>query len=213
MGTLGGSGNSIGNDQGPIVNSLVFGYDGNVSHSNSVLFSYGETAAASQWNHEFRVVAANGATFQQTELRAAALLVQDDPSERTNVTSLLSYLTSQATTAVAILTSLNTVRYRWSSAFCPDNRYHYGFDPAQVASIDPTLAPPDHIIAKEISPPLIVNDTQEGVCQLENVGILETTVTNDGQGSIDLVSWMAMVTQSIVEVNNRIAVLEQILLP
>lgn len=210
MGSLGGAGNAIGNDQSPIVNSLVFGYNGNVSHSNSVLFSYGETGASSQWNHEFRVAAANGAAFQQTELRAAALLVQDNPAERANVTSLASYLSSQATTATAVLTAINTFRYRWTSAFSPENRFRYGFSPTQAASVDTSLAPPSQTINLEIAPPLIVNDTSEGVCQLQNTGVVESTTADSGDGSIDLGSWMAMVTRSIAELDARITALENV---
>jgi len=208
LGSLGGSGNVIGNDQSPIVNSLVFGYNGNVSYSNSVLFSYGQVGSSSKWNNEFRVHASNGAAFQQTELRAASLLVQDDPSERTNVTTLASYLSSQATTATATLVAINTYRYRWTAAFSPETRFRYGFDPTQAASVDSSLAPPSQTIDLEVAPPLIVNDTTEGVCQLENVGVLESTVTNGDDGSIDLGSWMAMVTRSIAELDARITALE-----
>lgn len=208
LGMLGGSGNAIGNDQSPIVNSLVFGYDGNVTHSNTVLFSYGQVGLSSKWNHEFRVHAANGATFQQTELRAASVLVKDDPLERTNITTLASYLASQATTATATLGAIDTFRYRWTNAFSPETRFRYGFDPIQASSVDSSLAPPSQTIDLEVAPPLIVNDTTNGVCQLENVGILESTTANQGEGSVDLASWMAMVTRSIAELDARISALE-----
>lgn len=212
MGNLGGAGNSLGNDQILTVNSLIFGYNGNMSHSNSVLFSYGLDAAGSQSHrpYEFRARFDNGAVFEHTSLRASALLTRDQDSSRENVTTLASYLVSQDTNATTLLSTLPTYRYRWSETYSPETRFRYGFRPFEVVSVDPSIGVVDQNVVIQLDSPAIVNDTKAGICQLENRPPDGTFTSNDiDHGAIDVGSLVTMLVESIKELNARVTALEQ----
>lgn len=210
MGSLGGAGNLIGNHQMYVVNSVAIGVNGNVTHSNSMLVSYArnEQGAASGASHEFRVRADNGAVFEQTPVRAAALLLQDAVAERRNVTSLGAYLTGLSTTATALLAGLQAYRYTWSEDFSPETRPRYGFVPSEVSLVDSTLGVVSQRIHEQTDVPAVVNDTTTGVCQFENEPPSETSTIDALDGAVDIGSMVALLTQAIIEINIRIGVLE-----
>jgi len=211
MGSLGGSDNILGDDDMNIVNSVIFGYSSNMTHSNSVLFAFGQgdsPGTASQRPYEFRVRADNGAVFEHTPLRASALLVRDQDSARQSVTSLSSYLTSTNTTGTDIVKSLPTYRYTWSSSYSPNSRYHYGFKPFEVVSIDSTIGVTQQTVVLQTSNPTVVNNTSEGICGYENQPPSSTFLSNDiDHGAIDVGSLIAMMAQSIKELDARLTAL------
>lgn len=210
MGALGGAGNRIGNNQMYVVNSVVFGFNGNMTHSNSALFSFGRGnngGSASGASHEFRVRADNGAVFDQTPIRAPSFLIQDDLQERKNVTSLGQYLTGLSTTATQILLGLQAYRYQWSTNFSPEGRFRYGFVPSEVAEVDSTLGVVNRTFHEQIGTPAVVNKTD--VCQFANDPPSQLSSITDLNGAVDLVSLVALMTQSILELNTRLDLLEQ----
>lgn len=211
MGSVGGAGNTFGSDNFVLVNGVVFGFNGHMNHSNSVLFSYGHTGngTQSQFTHEFRVRADNGAVFEHTPLRASALLVRDQISERENVTSLGTYLTLRGTNATAILSGFPTYRYRWSQDYSPEQRFRYGMVPAEVVSVDSNIGVVDQDVIIQLDDPALVNDTVSDVCSFENEPPSSTFISNDiDHGSIDLGSLVTLLTEAVKELNTRVAVLE-----
>lgn len=206
--TLAGASNHIGNDQHPIVNAVLIGSQGTQTHSNSVLLAFANRAAASRRNNEFRLQAANGAAFEATELRAAGVLFRDDPTQRSNVSTLTQYLASQATTATELVGNLTGYRYHWASNYSAETRFRYGLLPSEAASVDTAVAPPVHTIANETFSAAVINDTAEGVCQKENSGLLEIVGDSSEGASVDLVSLVTLLAEAIRELDARITALE-----
>ena len=206
---LGGAKNLIGCDARHIVNSLVTGTQGAMIHSNSALFSYAGKPSSSAHNHEFRVSAMNGARFHDTQLTAAAYLVQDDASARQNQTSLAAYLISQGTTATARLAALDTSHYQWKASYSPETRYRYGFTASQATQVDSVVAPAAHSYVNETSAaPIAYEDDVMGICQLDLSGPLEVGVDPSEPAVLDLVSTVTLMAQAIRELSVRLDALE-----
>ena len=202
---LGGSKNSIGNDAMPIVNSLVTGCGGSVRHSTSGLFAYQGRPVGSHRNFEFRVAALNGAWFSDTQLTAASLLIQDDVTQRVNQSSLSAYLINEiATTATDVLSGIDTYRYRWDNTYSPETRWRYGVLPAEIT--DESISSKNHTYKIETTAPGLLHD--DGECQLDIGGTTVDTVVTTEAASLDLVSLVTMLVESIKELNARIVVLE-----
>ena len=212
---LSGCANHIGGTPDhPIVSSLVAGVFGTVSHSHTAVLSYGNRPLASKHNHEVRVAAWNGATFEGTELRAAALLVSDQPDDSWVQTGLLSdHLVLESTTAVARILALTPHRFRWSGNYSSsETRFRYGLRPSEANLVDPAVAPINRTVVRETEPAAVIDDTNGGgLCGLDIVGTLASELTsgdgNDG-GAIDLMSLISMLVQSVEELNARLLVLE-----
>ena len=206
---LGGAKNLIGCDDRHIVNSLVTGCQGSMMHSNAALFSYGGKPSASLHNHEFRVSAMNGARFHDTQVTAAAYLVQDDASARLNQMSLSAYLISQGTTATARLGALDTRHYQWKASYSPETRYRYGFTASQATQVDAILAPSAHSYANETSAaPIAYQDDELGICQLDISGPLLVGLDPAEPAVIDLVSTVTLMAEAIRELSARLDALE-----
>ena len=210
---LSGCANRIGGaPDHPIVSSLVAGVYGTVSHSHAALLSYGNRPAASKHNHEVRIAAWNGATFEGTELRAAALLISDQPDDSWVGTGLLSdHLVTVGTTAVARILALTPHRFRWSGNYSSsETRFRYGLRPSEANLVDPAMAPINRTVIRETEPAGVIDDTSGGgLCGLDIVGTLAPELsTDDDGGAIDLMSLVSMLVQSVDELNARLLVLE-----
>ena len=202
---LGGAKNLIGREARPIVNSLVTGCQGAMIHSNAALFSYAGKSSTSVHNNEFRVTALNGARFHDTQLTAAAFLVQDDESARQNQTSLTAYLISQGATATARLGAMDTSRYQWKASYSPETRYRYGFTANQATLIDAMVAPSVHSYANETSAaPIAYQDDVAGICQLAMSGPMVVGVDLAEPAALDLVSTVTLMVEAIRELSARL---------
>jgi len=205
---LGGSKNHIGDDINPIVDALVVGCEGSVRHSTSALFAYANRPVSSRYNHEFRVVALNGAHFEDTRLMASALLLRDDESMRMDETTLASYLSGIGSNATAMLSMMTMYRYRWNSTYSPENRWRYGMRPSEATDPQDPACPTWISYAIESSSPPVFLSQSADVCQLDTSGSMQSPVISATRPSVDIMSMIALIVESIKEMDARLQALE-----
>lgn len=226
MASIMGAANDIGNDNHPIVNSLVMGARGTVRHSNAALFAFGATytpgsgAVRTRRNNEIRMHATNGAVFEGTDLTAGDFLAElPDAASRTNVSALATYLAGLSTNATAMVAGLATQHYELTAATSADGRPRMGFAAPTNASapetVPPELFPPERLFLNETAPAPLLVDQGAGVCQLGISGPVSPAADPIGAGSptgepavLDAVGLLALLAEAVKELDARVTALE-----